>query len=533
MIKKIITALFLSFMLISCGGGSNPQELTTLNFNVGEEGKTLDPQLATSQSSIQISSFLQEGLSKLDENLKPIPGLAKSWDVSEDGLTWTFHLRENLKWSNGDPLTAHDFKFAWLKALNPEVASEYAYMLFPIKNAEEYNAGKVKVEEVGIEVIDDLTLKVTLGAPTPYFDSLVSFITYTPANEKFTKEQGENYALEAGKLLSSGPFELKTWKHNSDMTLVKNEHYYDKDAVKLETVNLKFIKDSSAELNAFKNEEIDLVKLTAAQYQEFKNDERVTQVLLATTWYVEFNTKHKFLSNNKIRQALLLAIDKEEFIEVVSHGINIPAYTLTPKNVGMLGANGGDFVAEVGDVIPKFNVEKAKQLLAEGMKELGLEKAPEVSLILNDSGSNKILGEAIQEYIRKNLGIEIKIELMAFKERIVRLQNHDFDISLSGWGADYQDPMTFLDLFVSNGGNNHSGYANPEYDKLIKLAKSTADKKVRFEAMKKAEMILAQDMPVGVLFQLRRTYLVNSKLKNVIFPAIGADIIFNKAYKVK
>ncbi|WP_068268480.1 peptide ABC transporter substrate-binding protein [Caviibacter abscessus] len=532
MIKKLMTAIFLAFMLISCGD-SNSSDLTTLNYNASEEGKTLDQQLATSQSSIQILSFLQEGLSKLDEHLKPVPALAKSWDISEDGLTWTFHLKENLKWSNGDKLTAHDFKFAWLRALKPETASEYAYMLFPIKNAEEYNAGKVKAEEVGIEVLDDLTLKVTLFAPTPYFDSLVAFITYTPANEKFVTEQGENYALEADKILSSGPFSVKSWTHNSNMVLVKNENYYDKDDIKLETVNIKFIKDSSAELNAFKNEEIDIAKLTPAQYQEFKNDERVKQVLLATTWYLEYNVNNKFLSNKKIRKALLLSIDKKEFNEIVSHGINIPAYTLTPKNVGMSGLNGGDFVAEVGDLVPKFNVEKAKQLLAEGLKELGMEKAPVVSLILNDSGANKLFGEAIQEYIRKNLGVEIKIELMAFKERLARMSNNNFDIVLSGWGADYQDPMTFLDLFVTNGGNNHTGYSNPEYDKVIKIAKSTADRKVRFEAMKRAEEILEEDMPIGVLHQPRRNYLVNAKLKNVIFPAIGVDLLFNKSYKVK
>lgn len=532
MIKKLFTTLFLAFMLISCGAGSSDNGLQVLNYNVGEEGKSLDPQLTTSQSSMQILSFLQEGLAKLDENLQPVPALAESWEISEDGLTWTFKLKPNLKWSNGDPLTAKDFKYAWMRALEPNNASEYSYMLFPIKNAEEFNSGKAKAEDVAIEVVDDLTLRVTLKAPTPYFDSLVAFVTYVPANEKFVKEQGDNYALEAGNLLSSGPFVLKSWNHNSDMTLVKNDNYYAKDDIKLEQVNLKFIQDSSAELNAFKNEEIDLARLTAAQYQEFKEDSRVQQVLQATVWYLEFNVNNKFLSNKKVRQALLMAIDKEEYIETVSHGINVPAYTLTPKNVGMIGLK-DDFVAEIGDVVPKFNVEKARALLAEGLKELGLEKAPEISLILNDSGSNRLTGEAIQEYIRKNLGIEVKIELMAFKERLARMQSNDFDIVFAGWGADYQDPLTFLDLFVTNGGNNRTGYANPEYDKVIRIAQTSADKNERFEALKKAELILAEDMPIGVLFQVRRNYIVNEKLKNVVFPAVGVDILFNKSYKVK
>lgn len=533
MIKKILTVLLCSFALFSCGGGSSSSSsLKKISINVGEEGKTLDPQLLTDNSGGQIHSFLSEGLTKLDASLKAEPGLAKSWDISENGLVWTFHLRDGIKWSNGDPITANDFKFAWLRALDPNTAAEYAYMFYQIVNAEEYNTGKAKAEDVGIKVIDDKTLEVTLKSPTPYFDSLVAFTTYLPTSEKFFKETGDQFALEADKMLYSGPYILDSWTHNSEMKLTKNPNYYDKDQIKIDEVSIKFIQDSGAELNAFKNEEIDIAKLTSEQYQEFKNDPRVNQVLQATVWYLEFNVKHKALNNPKIRQALLMAVDKEEMIKVTFNDINIPVYSLVPTGVGINGVN-GDFAKEVGEVVPKFNVEKAKQLLAEGLKEEGLEKLPPITMILNDSGSNKKLGETIQEYLRVNLGVDLKIELMAFKERLARMKSGDFDIVLAGWGADYQDPLTFLDLFVTNGGNNHTGYSNPEYDKLIKFAQVESDNVKRTEALIEAEKILARDLPIGVLFQVRRNFIISDRVKGAIFPALGAEIVLNKADVVK
>lgn len=533
MIKKIVTLFAMFFVLFSCGSASTSSSSNTIAINLNEEGKSLDPQLLTDTSGIQIHSFLSEGLTKVDVNTKEvIPALAEKWEISEDGLVWTFHLRDGIKWSNGDSIVAGDFKYAWLRALDPEVASEYAYMLYYIKNAEEYNTGKASADDVAIKVIDDKTLEVTLNAVTPYFGSLTSFITYMPANEKFITEKGDQFALEADTLISTGAFILKEWVHNSEMTLVKNDNYYNKDKISLDEVKIKFIADSSAALNAFKNDELDVVKITAEQYQEFKDDARTNLVNMATVWYLSYNTNVKVLSNVKVRQALLQAIDKEELIETIFNGINSPAYTLTPKGVGMPGAKTSDFATEVGTSVPKFNAEEAKKLLQEGLKELGLTEMPTLSIILNDSGSNKKIGEAIQAYFKSNLGIDVNIELMAFKERIARMQSKNFDIVLAGWGADYQDPMTFLDLLVTNGGNNYGSFSNAEYDKAIKAALVESNQAKRFEYLKTAEEIIAKETPIALLMQARNIYLVNPRVENYTFQAIGSDIYFVEA-KVK
>lgn len=526
--KKILMAILMSLMLLSCFGGGSSSNDKVFRLNLSAEGDTLDTAIVTDATGITLHGLLSEGLSKLNpETQKFEPGLAESWDVSEDGLTWTFHLRENLKWSNGEKLTAHDFEYSWLRALDPNTASQYAYMLFPILNAEEYNAGKVGKETVGVKALDDLTLEVKLHSPVQYFDSLVAFVTYLPQNQKFVEEQGDMYALEPENLLYSGPFVITSWDHNSSMTLEKNENYYAKDEIGVDKVEVKYINDSAASLNAYKNDEIDVVKLTAEQLEEYKDSSELHTVNQASLWYLEYNTTNKFLSNKNVRKAILEAIDKENIVETIYNGIYEASYSLTPKNVGMKGLE-KDFVEEAGTTVPKFNVEQAKADLAKGLAELGMDKAPTLSIILNDGGSNKKVGELIQEMLRSNLGLELNIEVMTFKERLQRMKNKNFDIILAGWSADYQDPMTFLDLFVTNGGNNHGGYSSKEYDENIRIAKTTTDKKERVNAMIKVENLIGEDLPIAPLFQPRNIFLAKEKVKGLSFTSIGSDMVFNK-----
>lgn len=526
--KKFLTGIALALAIVSCGGSesTSSNKEVTFTYNLVSEGKSIDSSLATSSTSIEVNALISEGLTKIGKDKNIQAGLAKSWDISEDGLTWTFHLRDGLKWSNGDKLTANDFKFAWLRALDPNTASEYAYMLYNyIKGAQAYNEGKGSADDVAIKVLDDKTLQVTLTDTVPYFESLVSFVTYLPINEKFYREKGDNYALEASDIVSSGPYILKSWTHNSDMVFVKNPNYYDAKNIKIDKIVTKFISDVNAELNAFKNGEFDFAEIKAEQYEEFKNDDRLVKVPVATTFYLQYNTINKFLSNKNIRKAILMAIDKEDIVQNIFRNANSAAYTLTPRGLG-IDSTGKDFVDMVGEVVPKYNVKEAKEYFAKGLKELGLSKAPEISLILSDTETAKKLGEYIQENLRKNLGLTINIELMAFKERLARTSAKNFDIVLSGWGADYQDPMTFLDLFITNGGNNNTSFSSKEYDKLIKIARTTNDPKIRFEAFKKAEEILADEVPIAVLYNKNCYYLIDNRFTGYVFPSVGADKIF-------
>lgn len=529
MIKKILTIIFL-LTIFACG--SNTPTSKTLNFWLNEEGTTLDTSLVTDHSSGNVHSFLSEGLTKMNIKTKqPEPGLAEKYEVSEDGLTWTFHLRDNIKWSNGDPITANDFKFAWLRALDPKTASQYSFILYPIKNAEKYNSGEISENEVGIEVLDSKTLKVTLEAPTPYFTSLTSFVTYMPINEKFLKEKGENYALDVDGLLSSGPYIMKKWTHNSEMTLEKNPYYYAKDKITVDNVQIKFIADTASSLNAFKNEEIDFVPLSTEQFDEFKNDERLQSLPQAQVYFLMYNHTNKVLSNLKIRKAIDLAINKEEINSTVFNGLNKVNYNFTPHKVGMKGLKTDDFGSEVGDLVEKYNPEKAKTLLKEGLAELGIDKLPTLTIIVNDADGTKKVCEAIQEYLRINLGVELDIQIMTYKERLQRQLSGDFDIAMTRWGADYQDAMTFLDLFTSNNGVNSGKYSNKDYDKLISLAKKEANKEKRFNYLKEVEDIIAKDVPISILYQVNKYYVVNKRISNYAFSPINSDLFTETVIK--
>lgn len=515
--KKIITSLFLISALMSCGSNGTSKSDVKLTYNIGQEGKTLDQNLATSASSIQVFSMTQEGLFKVNEDLSIGNGLVKDYTVSKDGKTWKFVLRDDIKWSNGDPITANDFKFSWLRALNPETAAEYAYMLYYIDGAEEYNSGKAGPERVAIKVLDDKTFEVTLKADIKFFKAVLVHSVYLPSNEKFIKEKGDEYALEADAMLSSGPYVMKSWTHNSQMEFVKNPYYYNKDAIKVDTIVAKFIGDANAALNAFNNDELDIAGVPAESYEKYKDDPRLSISDEATVWYTEFNTAHPLLKNKKIRQAIHLAIDREELVKVVYKNLNKLADSFTPNGLGM------DF----GKVTPSFNPEKAKTLLKEGLAELGHTGPVEISMIAGDTPISKKHVEFIQEQLRRNLGIDVKIELMQYKERLNRMNQKAFDMVSAGWGADFLDPINFLDLFVTNGGNNHSGFANPKYDELINKATINPDDKVRYEALLGAEKILADEMPISTLFH-RTTYrLINPKFKNIVSPAFGANLILN------
>ena len=534
--KRILLIVTLVVLFVaSCGktGSSSTDKKIdlskTLVINVKEEGKSYDPQLANDSTGELVDSLIGEGLIRDGEGGKPAPGVAEKWDISEDGLTWTFYLRKNAKWSNGDAITANDFKAGWLRALNQDTASEYAHMIYPVKNAENYNKGEVGPENVGIEVVDDYTLKVTLESPLPYFDKMVKIFTYMPLNEKFFSTVGEKYMTSPETAISSGAYIIKSWTRDSDILFEKNPNYWNKDAIKLEAVQIKFINDSEASLNAFKNGEVDITNITTEQAKSYVGDDRLWLTKNGATYYMTFNLKNPVLSNKKIRQALTLAIDREELVKEVLSGVGKTSYTYTVKDSGIFGVE-KDFPEEAGDVFPKFDVVKAKQLLEEGLKELGIEKLPQLTYIFNESGNNKAIAEYIQESIRKNLGVEIGIESMTFKERLGRMETKDYDIAYAGFAGDYADAISYLERFESTNGNNYSQYVNPRYDALAREIKSSANQKERVSKMIELEKIIAEDMPVGLLYFSEVTKLVNPRVKGLVMIPIGNDYQLGNVY---
>ena len=520
--KKVLLILAMAMMFFACGAKGSKG--STFSLNLGAEPKSIDPQLSTDIAGGTVNELLSEGLLKRTPDGKPDPGIAEKWEVSPDGLKWTFHLRD-AKWSNGDPITANDFKAAWIRGLDPKVASEYAYMLYPIKNGELFNKGKVTADKVGIKVVDPKTLEVTLESPTPYFADLVTFKTYSPINEKFLKEAGEKFATEANQTISSGPYVMKKWVHDSEIKFEKNPNYWNKDNVKVDNITYKLIPDNSAALNAFKNKEVQVTNITAEQAREYEGKPELVKSKDGSVWYILPNLKNKFLSNSKIRKAILLAVDRDELVKSVLNGTGESARTFVPSGIGIKGIS-KDFPEEVPTSIEKYNPQKAKQLFAEGLKELGMTSAPTLEVLINDSGNNKPVAEFVQESVRKNLGLNLNVKAVTFQERVSRMASKDFDLVLAGWSGDFKDPITYLDLFVTGGGQNRGSYSNPQYDALVKKIKSTADPNVRVPAMIELEKIIADDTPVAVLFQREKPYLMDTKVQGLKFTAIGGEFYF-------
>ncbi|MCP1223906.1 peptide ABC transporter substrate-binding protein [Sebaldella sp. S0638] len=516
--KRVLMVLFFIMGMLVFGA----KDEIVVNFEYEPYESNLDPQLGI---DLDINALIMEGLIRQDEKGKPVPGIAEKWEISEDGLVWTFHLRD-AKWENGDYVTANDFKFAWIRALESENAAEYSYLLFLIKGAYEYNGGAGSIEEIGIRVIDDKTLEITLDTPTKYLDSLLTFPVYIPLNEKYYKSNKNGYAKDAGKIMANGSYKLLSWIHHDELVLEKNENYWNKNKIKNEIIRAKLIENASDSLRAFENNEIDFTILTVEQYSKFREDKRLTTYDDGSTWYLEYNLNNVFLSNKKIRQALTMVVDKEELGNILQ-AMGKPAYGFVPDTI--MGEN-KTFREEAGETYPRYNSKKARELFKEGMKELGLEKAPKVTLIFNDQGNNKKISEYVQKKIKKELGYDLTIEPLPFEERLVKMLGKDFDIVLAGWIGDYNDALSYMDLWITNGGNNHTSYSNPKYDELIQIAQTSPCQKVRMQAMIEAEKLLGDDMPIGMLYYRRKIVLINPRLKNMKFKSLGSIYYLNDAY---
>lgn len=489
----------------------------TLNMRNTMEPTSLNTLLATYAYDFTPINAMIECLYRDDENDVPQPAGAETVDISDDKLVYTFHLREDATWSNGDPVVATDYEFAWQQALNPEVASDYAYMLYFIHNAEPYFNGEVEWSEVGVKVIDDYTLEVTLDNPLPYATDLFAFPTLAPINQKFYEEVGaDKYATDAEYFCCNGMYELTEWSHNSEIVFEKREDYWNADAVGPDTIVYKIITDSQAGLNSYLSREID--------YTDLDSGEVVQQAEAAgfevgvkparSSYYLIVNTEDEFMSNQNLRLALAYAIDKQALIDTVYQNDNQPMTSFTPPAI--MGANDSSFqealVAERGEMYPgSGDLEKAQEYLQAALEELGC-TVDELNLSIDcaDDSLRRNCATFLQEQWRQNLGIEnITVNSMQTKQVSANRQSGDYCMSLGGWSPDYNDAINFLDLWVTDGGNNDSFWSNEEYDNLIAQATAEADEEVRQQYLFDAEEILAAEMPVIPLYWQCQNYSYN------------------------
>ncbi|PBB06120.1 MULTISPECIES: peptide ABC transporter substrate-binding protein [Salimicrobium] len=546
----LVLTLALSMFLAACSGGDDSSsgegsgsdkegsggegdKEQVLSLSESADIPTMDSSMATDTVAFQWLGSTKDGLYRLDEDAQAEPGIAKDHEMSEDGTTYTFNLREDAKWSNGDPVTAEDFVYAWQRAVNPDTGSEYGpYMMNGvIKNAEAIASGEMEVSELGVTAKDEHTLEVQLEQATPYFESLTAFGTFLPLNQDFVEEQGDNYAQEADALLSNGPFKFEEWNHGEGWTVVKNEDYWDAENVKLDKIDVNVVKDTATGVNLFNSGEIDRTGLSSEFVDEYRSSEEFQIKDEPTLFYIKMNQEGEVLSNVNARKAIQYAIDRQGMVDVILNNGSKPSTGQVPENFVSHPESGKDFRELNGDLVTS-DLEKAKEHWKKAKEELGKDSV-ELEYLGGDTEVAKNLDAYIKDQLEQLEGLSVKVNSVPFEVRLERDTNMNYQLQNAGWGPDYIDPNTFLNLWLTDGGNNHTGYASEEYDKLINEANTdlAQDPEARWENFLKAEeLLMKEDAVLAPLYQRSVAQLQKPYVKGVYVNPMGADYTYKYAY---
>ena len=565
MFKRILVAVLaialFAALLTGCSTSGKEQ---VLNVNWQQEPPDMDPQTTTDQISFWLANATLEGLFRYQPDGTLGDGLAESYELSDDKLTYTFHLRDS-NWSDGTPVTAEDFAFAWKRALDPDTASEYSYMLYYLKNGEIVNSlpayqgiveegvggesgytqqdvdeaqvfldeyGDLTLDDVGVTALDDKTLEVTLEQPTPYFLGLTTFPTYLPAQKAAVEQWGEEYALEAESMAFSGPFIISEWVHEQSLTLAKNPEYWDADSVNLETIHGVMITENNTLVQMYESGELDMINVPDEFYDTYKDSEEYGKLAQATSWYLMFNCEGKYFSNFKLREAFSMAVSKETFVEDIVNNMGFVAEGLVPPSLsGKGGKTFGESRADAGVALPAFDPEAAKAKLDEALTEMGATVADledEVTIIGGEGDTWGKYLQFLQGQFEQNLGVHLGIEQMSFAQRLDRVDTKSYEIAFSGWGGDYDDPMTFLDMWLTGGGNNDAYWSNETYDEAIRQA-IAGEGDVRIDAYVEAERQIATDLPICPVYHPVWDFITKPNVKGIARFVTGSDYEFKWA----
>lgn len=533
------------------GAGKNAakdseQVLNTVYFDVA----TLDANDVTDNQSSSILNAVQEGLVRIENNGESdeiVPAGAEKWETSEDGLTWTFHLRK-MNWSDGEPVIAKHYVDSFQRILNPDNGFAYSFLAYDIEGAEEYNTGKGSLDAVGVKAVDDYTLEFKLKHPVPYFVSKVSYTTFHPIRLDVIEKLGDKYASEIKDTVYNGPFKIESWDNGNSMVLVKNDTYWDAENVYLEKINMTNIKEFATQAQLFESQELDISgaqtdyiekwseQAESGAFQKFTGEE-------PSVFYLYFNQTSKsadgILANAKIRRAIGLSIDRDVYTKDLV-GRFQSAYGLVPTAVNVGEDKYRDKVQEPLAADSKTyvnNKEKLQELFKEGLKELGLQtddlsKYELTYLSQGESELQRQRSEWLAQQINGNLGIKINVETQGdWGVYLDIMDKMEYDFTLTGWGADYNDPMTFLDIWVSNGGNNHTGYASTEYDDLLKAVGNEADQEKVTEIYKELEnKLIYEDAVISPVYYSDKYSFYQNYVKDIQFPSFGSVYEFKHAY---
>ncbi len=552
----VAPVLAMSMALTACSGSGGEKKTTTTSSGGGEENKseikyaakqvlnrtenqeipTMDTSKSTDTLGSQILGNTMEGLYRLDKDNKPIPAAAESSTKSEDGKKYTFKLRKDAKWSNGDPVTAKDFVFAWQRLLDKNTASEYAFIAYYIKNAEAINKGEKPLTDLGAKAVDDYTLEVELEKPVPYFLNLLAFPSYYPLNEKFVKEKGDKYGLEADTTVYNGPFVMSSWKHEQGWQLKKNDKYWDKKTVKLEEINYSVVKEVATKVNLYDTGSIDFTLLSGEFVDKYKsNKEEYGEYAESSTFFLRLNQKRNGqdtpLKSKKLREAIALSVDKKGLANVILNNGSKATDQLVPKGLAT-GPDGKDYQDTFKNGL-KYDPKKGAAAWEAAKKELGKDQVT-IELLSYDDGTAKKIADYVKDQIEKNLkGVTINTKIQPFKHKLKLETAQDYEISYAGWSPDYADPMTFIDMFESKSPYNQMSYSNAKYDEMVQKAGNElmGDAKKRWETLGKAEkLFLEEDAGLVPLYQTGRAYVMKPTVKGIVKHNISPEYSFKWAY---
>lgn len=523
----ILMAALLCFGMVACGSdntdtpaGDDTPTLKTVKFNVGFDPETFDPQASDNLENSMVVTQMYDTLYRENVNGEFEPSLATGYTLSDDGLVYTFTLRDGLTFADGTPLTAEDVAFSWTRALDPVNAFPYSYQLYYIKNGAAFNEGTATAADLGLEVVDEKTLVVTLEAPTPYFVSLTGFTTYGIVSKAFVEKQ-ETYGVDAASSLASGPFTIAEWNQGQYVKFVKNENYWDAENVHLDELYMYAVGESSTEIQMYETEQLDITykTMSPADQTRLGAEGLLKEWASLMTSYITVNTELEPLNDVRVRNALLLALNRKQIAEAVI--MNAEAVTGFVPN-GYTAVDDPSKLFRNETLIPaEGDVAKAQQLLADAGYPNGEGFPTDFELLYTSNESNKALCEAIVEMWRVNLGITVVASPLDGTTRAERRKNGDFAFSNDGWSTDYLDPFSFLELGITGNIYNFAKYSNADYDALMDIVKNTSDQTVRQEKMVAAEKIYVADAPVLPLANSKKLYMQKDNIKNVVRSLLG------------
>ncbi len=502
-----------------------------ITYTLREDVPSMDPQNSNSISSASANIHVLACLTRNKEG-EVVGDAAETWEVSDDGLVYTFHLRDGLKWSDGEDVKAEDYVYGMQRLMDPDFAADYAFIGYILKNGTAVNNGEVPVEELGVKALDDKTVEITLEHPAVYFDAMASMCAFGPARKDLVEKYGAEYAADPEKAAYNGPFVMSEWKHGDELIMTKNPDYWDADSIKLDEICIKTVLDAKTGVAMFEQNEVDITIVPSDMVPQYAEGELNTEAYFTgADDYIMLNqAEGKAFANKNLRFAMNFGLNRKEYNTLVNYDTYVPAQRLVLPNVTSADTTYGE--AYPYEPFPLENDDaKAKEYLDKAVKELGVSSPADiqVTLLTTDTENAKKQAEVLKEQYEKNLGIKVEIEQVTYKERLQREQDLDYDMVVTGWVPDYSDAYSYLELWISDGQYNHSGYNNPKYDEYLEKSTTETDAKTRQDLLFAAEKLFLEEDAALVPLQLRQdTYLVNPKIENFNVYFVGYD--FNLVY---